>query len=221
MELREAIQGRRSIRGFDTTRPVPREILEEILRLAVRAPSGENAQPWEFHVVTGAVLDAIRASNTAYYEADAPVSRVEAPVPDGIYRERGREVGKLLLTSMGIARDDRERRHWWRGRGYRFFDAPAAILICMDACLDETAYRLDIGCAAQTICLAAMDYGLGTCIEDQALTYQEGARKYLHLPEDRILACGIAVGYPNPAFAANHVRSPRADIGEITTWHGF
>ena len=221
MELREAIQARRSIRGFDTTRPVPREVLEEILRLAVRAPSGENAQPWEFHVVTGAVLDAIRASNTACYEADVPVSRVEAPVPDGVYRERGREVGKLLLTSMGIERGDKAGRHWWRGRGYRFFDAPAAILICLDDCLDETAYRLDIGCVAQTICLAALDYGLGTCIEDQALTYQEGARQYLGLPDDRILACGIAIGYPDPAFAANGVKSPRAGLEETVRWYGF
>ena len=220
MELREAIQQRRSIRGFDP-RPVPREVLEELLRLAVRAPSGENAQPWEFHVVTGEVLSALKERNTACYEQDVPISREEAQVPEGIFLDRGRAVGKLLLTSMGIQRGDREGRHWWRGRGYRFFDAPAAILICMDRQLDEKAFRLDIGCVAQTICLAALEFGLGTCIEDQALTYQEGIRQYLRIPEDRVLACGIAIGYPDPAFPANGVVSPRAGLEEITTWYGF
>jgi nitroreductase len=47
----EALKGRRSIRTYDT-RPVPKEIIEEIIDTARLAPSANNLQPWEFIVVT-------------------------------------------------------------------------------------------------------------------------------------------------------------------------
>ncbi len=123
--------------------------------------------------------------------------------------------------SMNIAREDKERRVWWTGRGYRFFDASAAIFVAMDRVLDETAYRLDIGCVTQTICLVALEYGLGTCIADQAITYQNSLKRHLNIPANKRLACGIAIGYPDLEFAANHVVSPREDVDQITTWCGF
>ena len=59
MDLIEAIKSRKSIRGYKPD-PVRREVLEEILEVATRAPSGMNTQPWEFTVVAGDVLDGIR-----------------------------------------------------------------------------------------------------------------------------------------------------------------
>jgi len=46
----EAIRKRHTIREF-STRPVPREILEQCLRAAGTAPSGANHQPWHFTVI--------------------------------------------------------------------------------------------------------------------------------------------------------------------------
>ena len=51
METREAIRTRRSIRRFED-RPVPLDLIREMLEAAVRAPSGGNRQPWRFVVVT-------------------------------------------------------------------------------------------------------------------------------------------------------------------------
>jgi nitroreductase len=39
-------------RRLDLTRPVERDVLEDCLRLAQQAPSGSNAQKWDFVVVT-------------------------------------------------------------------------------------------------------------------------------------------------------------------------
>lgn len=50
-EMREHFDRRRSIRDFSDT-PVSRDVLEEIIRTAVSAPSGANKQPWTFVVVT-------------------------------------------------------------------------------------------------------------------------------------------------------------------------
>ena len=63
MEFDKVIKGRRSTRGFKS-KPVTREVLEEVLELAVRSPSSMNTQPWHFHIVTGEVLDNIRRENT-------------------------------------------------------------------------------------------------------------------------------------------------------------
>lgn len=52
MELEQAILTRRSIRKY-LTDPIPREIMEEVLNLALWAPSGMNKQPWDIYVVSG------------------------------------------------------------------------------------------------------------------------------------------------------------------------
>lgn len=220
MQLKDAIIARRSIRGF-TSQPVPKEILHNILQLSTRAISGVNCQPWEFVIVTGSTLDTLKARNMESLRSGAPEDRIDADVPDGIYKDRSRSIGKALLGAMDITREDRERRIWWSERGYRFFDAPAVIFLLMDQELDETAYRFDMGCVAQNICLAAVDQGLGTCVEDQAITYQKAARELLHIPENKRFVVGIAIGYPDPDFQANHVISTREEINTITTWHDF
>jgi len=52
MDVIKAIMDRRSIRKFKPG-PVPKEILEKILRAGTLAPSGKNKQPWKFYVVQG------------------------------------------------------------------------------------------------------------------------------------------------------------------------
>ncbi len=59
MEAMQAIFGRRSIRTY-TSKPVPEELVTELLRAAMAAPSAGNEQPWHFIVVRDrATLDSI------------------------------------------------------------------------------------------------------------------------------------------------------------------
>ena len=51
LELHQLVQQRRSIRGYDASREVSDETIRTILDCARWAPSGGNAQPWEFIVV--------------------------------------------------------------------------------------------------------------------------------------------------------------------------
>ena len=89
-----------------------------------------------------------------------------------------------------------------------------------DEKLDEAACRFDMGCAAQNICLAAMEHGLGTCVENQAIMYQKALKKHLGLEGKRFVV-GIAIGYEDPEFAANAVRSEREELENIANWYGF
>ena len=122
---------------------------------------------------------------------------------------------------MEVAREDKEKRLWWAQRGFRFFDAPAVIILYMDSSLDQAACRVEMGCVAQNICLAAMEHGLGTCVENQAINYQKALRRELGISDDKCFITGIAIGYPDWDFPANNVISTRVDISENTKWFGF
>ena len=80
---------------------------------------------------------------------------------------------------------------------------------------------LDIGAVMQTICLTALNYGIGTCIEDQGIMYPEVLRKFVGILESKRIIISIAIGYPNWDFPANKVESSREPVENITTWHGF
>ena len=220
MELRDAINERHSIRGYKDI-PVSKKLICEILELATRAISAVNSQPWEFIVVTGKELDEIKAYNMNALHSNFPEDREDTNVPKGVYQDRRRTIGKALLGAMNIKRENKEERIWWRERGYRFFDAPAVIFLLMDESLDETAYRFDMGCVAQNVTLVAVEKGLGTCVSDQAITYQKGLREILGIPEEKRFVVGICIGYPDKDFAANQVISEREPIENITVWHGF
>lgn len=218
MQLKQAIENRRSIRGY-LSKPVSQDILRQVLALASRAVSANNTQPWEFWVVVGDSLEQLRRANLQDFHSREP-DQPEPPL-HGVYRERSKSVGKQLFTVMEIARDDREKRTWWSERGFRFFDAPAVIYLCMDQSLDSEKFRFDLGCVAQNICLAAMEFGLGTCVEDQAIMYLRGLRQVLNLPESKQAVVGIAIGYPDDTFPANSVQTQREPVDAVTVWHGF
>jgi len=203
---------------------VPKEVLSKILELASRAPSAMNTQPWEFAVLTGDVLENVRRSNVALLNSGAPPNPEHVVVnwpKESIYRQRQVDLAKQLFHLMEIPREDKEKRAKWLERGFRYFDAPAVIIISTDRCLSESGPLLDIGAAIQTICLTALHFGLGTCIEDQGVAYPEVLRKYAKIPEPKRIIAAIAIGYPDWDFPANKVESGREPIKNVTTWLGF
>lgn len=222
MKLNEAILKRRSIRGY-LPDPVPREILEDIIALSLRAPSAMNTQPWEVTVVTGEPLEELRRAQTELLRAGTPPrSDFGAVKPfEGVYKERQRALGFALYGYLGIERDDKEKRAEWTMKGFRGFEAPALIVIAADENLDDRVAASDIGGLAQTICLAALDHGLGTCINTQGVAYPQLVREITGMPETKKLHLCIAVGYPDEDDPANRLVSDREPAENVTTWVGF
>jgi nitroreductase len=219
----EAIRTRKSIRDF-TADPVPQHILNKIIEVAVRAPSAENSQPWEFTIVAGDILDTIRKTNIEKLKSRAlphPDLAAEGLPRDSVYRRRQIEIAKQLFGLMDIPREDLEKRDRWMELGFRYFNAPAAIIISVDRSLSYPRPIFDIGSATQNICLAALNYGLGTCIANQGITYPEVLHEFAKIPESKRIVISIAIGYPNWDFPANKVVSERESIENITTWIGF
>lgn len=220
MDVIEAIKTRKSIRGYNPE-PVPKEILQEILEIATRAPSSMNTQPWEIAVVAGQVLDKIKQANIEKFDSgDIPSPDMFRKPFTGKYRERQISIAVQLFQLMDIAREDRMKRTEWTRRGFQFLNAPAIIIVSIDKILDDAA-QFDVGALAQTITLTALKYGLGTCIQRQGVMYPDVIRKYVDIPEDKRICICITIGYPDRDFPANKVHSDREPIENITTWHGI
>lgn len=172
MELVAAIRGRRSIRKFKS-QDVPQNILTEILEIARWSPSWGNTQPWDLYILTGNTLAKFKEMNLKQTLAGASTAS-DVPMltnwPDAMKARYG-ELGKVVLSAQGIKRDDKEARDKYYQDMVSVFDAPCLILACISRDNLVEYQMLDIGLIAQTICLAAYDKGLGTCLlaADRAL----------------------------------------------------
>ncbi len=223
MDVLTAILERRSIRSFKSD-PVPQKTLRSIIQSACQAPSAMNTQPWEFVVLAGEVLNNIKKGNVEKLKAGAkpqPEHSVIGWPSDSIYRRRQIDLAVDIFKLMGIAREDKDKRAAWSERGFRYFDAPAAIVVIADRSLSEAGPLIDIGAMIQNLCLAALHYDLGTCIEDQGTMYPEVLREYATIPDSKKIIISIAIGYPDWDFVANKLKSRREDINNITSWCGF
>lgn len=104
MDFWEVINRRRSIRAYESDRPVSQEVIRQLLEAAIRAPSAGNRQPWHFVVVRDGATRA-RLASAAYgqhFVAQAPVVIVVCADPGrsaARYGARGRELYCLQDTA--------------------------------------------------------------------------------------------------------------------------
>lgn len=223
MDLIEAINSRKSVRAYKPD-PVPKAVLQDVLKTASRAPSGINYQPWEFVVVTGDTLRRLTAASLARLNAgETPTWEIgggssRGPLPE-TYRERAIALSARMYGLLGIKREDRQQRMEWSRQGFRFFGAPAAIIITMDKAFGNNFF--DLGLVTQTIALAALHHGLGTCIQGQGVMYPQAVREVTGIPESKYLVISLAIGYPDWAAPVNKLHSDREPLEKTTTWHGF
>lgn len=223
MTFDEVVLGRRSIRGY-LDKPVPRELIEEVLTLAMRAPSSMNSQPWHFHVITGEPLDRIRAGNTERNLAGVPHSREfrTGQAFAGVHRDRQVHVAKQLFSAMGIAREDKDARLDWVMRGFRQFDAPVCVIVTYDRELadsDDTPF--DCGAVTTSLVNAAWSRGLGCVINSQGIMQSPVVREHAGIPDDQVIMKAVALGWPDESFPANAVVSERKSVAEAARFVGF
>jgi iodotyrosine deiodinase len=82
VEFRQEMQRRRTVRQF-STRPVPRQLIEECLLTAGSAPNGANLQPWHFVVVSDPMVKheirvAAEQEENEFYHRRAPQEWLDA-----------------------------------------------------------------------------------------------------------------------------------------------
>jgi nitroreductase len=220
MNLIEAIESRKTCRAFLKT-PVPKETLEKILEVALRAPSGGNLQPWRVYVVTGDMLEAIvQRTREQRPEDQGAEYNVYPPNLKEPYRTRRFEIGEAIYKIVNVAREDKATRLKWWARNFEFFNAPAAFFFTMDRIMEEGQWA-DLGMFMQNIMLLAREHGLHTAPQEAWSQWTPMLVEMLGIPENEMFFCGMAIGYEDTSHPLATLRSVRAKLSEIATFHGF
>jgi len=223
-----AITSRMSVRAF-TQQTVERGLIEQILQVASRAPSGTNCQPWKVYVLQGAsraalveqvcaTHDAIRANPAlaAEYaeEYDYYPQKWVSP-----YIDRRRENGWGLYGLLGIGKADKDKMHQQHQRNYHFFDAPVGLMFTVDRVMGRGSL-VDYGAFLQNIMVAARGHGLHTCPQAAWNGFSRIILPHIGAGPDEMLVCGMALGYADETAVVNTFHTPRVPVQEFTTWLG-
>jgi nitroreductase len=215
MDVRDAVAARRSVRGFLDT-PVDLEVVRRLVVEAARAPSGGNLQPWHVDIVAGDAMNRLKTT-MADLQAAGKFEAAEYDIyPRELvdpYRARRFAVGMALYETMGIAREDADARAVEFRRNFQFFGAPVALFLTVDRRMGPPQWS-DCGMFLQTFMLLAVEAGLSTCAQECWAIYPETVRTFLGTPAERMLFCGMAVGYEDTSERSNALRTERAEVGE-------
>ncbi len=171
-ELYQVIKERRSIRKFKPE-PIPREVLERIIKIGMWAPSAMNTQPWEFYVFTGKAKDKMGSILSKAGEEIGP--RLKE-----LFNEKMQKFTQSFFKNMG--------------------GAPAIILVLtkrLPVNIYQEGANQSSAAAIQNMLLAAHLEGLGTCWMTGPLWVEDEILNYLGRQEDSRLVAAIPIGYPD------------------------
>ena len=199
--ITDAIKERRSIRKY-IQRPVPEEVLREILEAAKYAPSAHNAQPWRFIVLTAEF--AKRGLAEAMAEAWLQVLK----------RDGESQQNRTALTTASIE---------------RFTNAPVLVVACLTM-KDMTQYPDEerqlrehdlavqsLSAAIQNMLLTAHAKQLGACWYCAPIFCQTAVRQALKIPDEVEPQALITIGYPAEK-PSSPLRKPLQSIAYLDDW---
>jgi nitroreductase len=202
--LTYSLLSRRSTRKF-LPKTVLIEHVKESLSIAQHSPSNSNIQLWRALFISGTELDSLKAALLKIADKEKP----QIPPLLEAFRHYRSELGRDLFgQAMGIAREDMPARRAAELRNFNFFGAPLAGIIYIDEKLTP-ADSLSVGLWLQTLILELTEKGLGTYIEGSIAGYPQVIRKELGITDDKVILCGLAVGYSDPDSQINHMVSRR------------
>ncbi|MDR1015929.1 MAG: nitroreductase [Coriobacteriales bacterium] len=212
MDTIEAIEARRSVRAF-LPNPIKQDTLETILAAAARTPSWANTQPWETFVLSGDAVAELRAAFQEAHEQRQP-GRPELDPP-----KHWTDYCKAGTADLREAqkRDCGEDFKSFGRQNQALFDAPAIIYPCMDKALGHWSLY-DLGAYAQTLMLAAQDFGIDSIAAYTLTIFPEIVHRVAKIPDNLEVTIGLALGYADPARGLNRLQSPRRSLDESVRW---
>jgi nitroreductase len=212
VEFESVILGRRSIRKFKPD-AVSRELLEEILDQARWSPSWANTQAWSIHVVGGETLERIKSASppSVRSESSHPDFRMPAQWPPHL-AARTKQLYDVFSapTADGSAPA--------MPNFAEFFGAPCVLFFAAEEGIASDYLLFDSGLIVQSVCLAAHDKGLGTCIMAMAVRDPDTLRDLLPGAKDKRFVIGVALGYPDEEAPINQFERSRAPLEKLVSW---
>jgi nitroreductase len=219
MDINETVKNRRSIRRFLPER-VPEETIRELISDALWAPSWGNTQQYEFVVATGDALERFKKENReAFMSGEKP--EPDVPMPEKwpeTFKKRHVDVGKSVLTSLSIPREDKIGRMNYYGDMFSLFNATALLIVIVDKDILLEYAMLDVGIFIQTFKLLAHARGLGTISLAASVNYPQIIRRIFNVPESRRIIIGTALGWPDNDSPVNNFERKRDPVEMFVRW---
>lgn len=202
MDFLDILKKRRACHAFASGKKIPKQDIETIIEQASLAPSGYNAQPWEF-VVAEKKENIKKIQEIAYGQKH--VADASAIV--------------FVIADTDIGRDAENIISQWVDYGY-FEEKKAATYI--DAMKkDRRDHKKEVmairnaSLAAMTLIFAAENLGYATC--PMMGFRQLEMKKFLHIPSEKKIALMIALGYQDPEKKVIK-RLPRKKTKDVLFW---
>lgn len=202
-------------------RPVPTEVLERVLLAAGNAPSTRNTQFWQVVVLVGAARDGLSERLCERFDSGAERRPDYVNRPPNLgepYRRRSEQWGAGLYGAKGVARDDAEGRRAHDRENFQFYGAPVAMIFHLPSDAVPGTF-LEMGFFLQNVMLGLVSCGLGSCPQYSVAGYAEEIRRYCGLGADRLVVCGLSVGYVDESAPVNGFHPPRAGLDRYTRWY--
>ena len=220
MDLKTTLLQRKSTRAF-LDKEVPKDIIDEIIDQSKTAPSGVNTQPWQVAVIQGesknnlcnkfekAFRDGVKGAMDYKYYPEEWLDE---------YKKRRKECGLLLYSTLNISREDKERQLDQWALNYHAFNAPVILLFFIDRSMEKGSF-MDYGMFIQSIMLSAVERGLASCPQAALGEYPDIVRQEFPEYGDKMVLCGLALGYEDKNQIVNSYRTPREEIGSFVRYY--
>ena len=199
----------RSIRKrLDLTRPVPPELIEECLEVAVQSPSATNTQKWRFMVIRDAEKRAgiarlyKRAFESYWEQADDATYGTTGPAST--------EAQRMIDSAVYLV----DHLH----------DVPVHVLFCIEdqvrdvPLFDQATAYGSILPAAWSFMLAARARGLGCCWTTVHLKHADEAAQLLDIPDTVTQGVLLPVAYYTGTAFKPARRIPATELTHWDTW---
>jgi nitroreductase/NAD-dependent dihydropyrimidine dehydrogenase PreA subunit len=198
-DLLNIMQSRRSCRNF-REKPVPRDVLEDLVKIGITAPSGSNCQQWTFTILPNRPAVEQLARWVGDFFANLNRTAEKAWLRKGLKLLGKPELDQYFQNYYQTIEEGFER--WEKeGKDLLFHGAPAAIVVGSKK--EASCPAEDALLATQNMLLAAHVLGLGTCLIGfavQAMKRDGSILSRIGMPGDEAPYAVIALGYPKETY---------------------
>lgn len=218
--VEQALISRRSVRAYQA-REVPKALIERVMAVAARAPSGTNTQPWKVTVLTGAAKQSLSDKIMAAFNDPAQKDAHQEAYPYyptewvSPYIDRRRKIGWDMYGLLGLTKDNKAGMHAQHGQNYLFFGAPVGLMFTIDRVMQQGSW-LDYGMFIQSVMLAARAHGLDTCPQAAFNPYHGLILQHIGAGPEEVLVCGLSLGYADNSAPISQLRTEREPVAGFT-----
>jgi len=198
----------RSVRKrLDFSRPVPRDVIEKCLEIALQAPTGSNSQTWHFVVVTdaakrAALADLYRQGWSVYTQLPRP----ELPADD----PRAHQLPRVVESAQYLT----DHLH----------EAPVMVVPCIEGRVEslpqfaQASVYGSILPAVWSLMLALRSRGLGSAWTTIHLMHEKEAAAILGIPDTWTQAALLPIAYFTGTDFKPARRLPLASVVSWNRW---